>query len=133
MPAITDNLASLKRDQYLALSTFHEEYRNRSASEATFAAGNLVQIWNCGQLNNNSTAEIIPELDFCLVHDYGRIWSLVWCPSGCYDNKRLGLLAAACSDGTVRVFSVPNPSSLNKEIWYIVTYNGYNEIKLPSF
>lgn len=44
------------------------------------------------------------------------------CPSGCYQNpdyentianiKRLGLLAAACSDGFVYIYSLPFPEQL---------------------
>ena len=48
-----------------------------------------------------------------------------WCPSGCYQDqrivelekipdkmKRMGLLAAACSDGFVHIYSLPFPEEL---------------------
>lgn len=118
MPTAVDGNILLERDQYLALSVFHEEHKYRSASEATFESEYLIQIWNCRQLCNARSAQSMPELEMCIAHQYGRMWSLVWCPSGCYDKERLGLLAAACSDGTVRLFSIPNTSILEKEIKY---------------
>ena len=65
-------------------------------------------------------------MEMGIVHDFGKIWCLKWCPSGCEDidqgsrdknvqNQflpRLGLLAAACSDGTIRIFSIPKLSTL---------------------
>ncbi len=117
MPAVVDG-TTLERDQYLALSVLREEHLLRSASEAAFGSEYLIQIWNCGNIRNVGPAEVAPELEFCIAHNYGRVWSLVWCPSGCYDKERLGLLATACSDGTVRIFSIPNPSVLTKEKKY---------------
>lgn len=114
MPAVVDG-STTERDQYLAVSVLHEEHLYRSASEAAFGSEYLIQIWNCGNIRNVCPAQVAPELEFCIAHNYGRVWSLVWCPSGCYDQERLGLLAAACSDGTVRIFSIPNPTTLTKE------------------
>lgn len=67
-----------------------------------------------------------PALSYVIVHNNGTIWCLEWCPSGCYqdeslDNykkenpcnlKRMGLLAAACSDGNVHIYSLPFPEEL---------------------
>ena len=68
-----------------------------------------------------------PKLSYAVAHDKGTIWCLEWCPSGCYEHpslvnpdetvedsrmKRMGLLAAACSDGCVHVFSLPFPEEL---------------------
>jgi len=67
-----------------------------------------------------------PKLAVGIAHDYGAVWCMEWCPSGCYDTldvevpkcrlRRLGLLGAACSDGTVRIFSVCFPSELQDKI-----------------
>ena len=63
-----------------------------------------------------------------LAHNFGSVWDLKWCPSGCWEDPsghgssegqsselrgdaRLGLLAMACSDGTVRVMSIPHPGT----------------------
>ena len=68
-----------------------------------------------------------PYLAMGLAHNFGSMWDLKWCPSGCWEDPssgqgstqsselrgdpRLGLLAMACSDGTVRVMSIPHPGT----------------------
>ncbi|XP_066583458.1 uncharacterized protein [Prorops nasuta] len=60
---------------------------------------------------------------YCIAHDNGTVWCLEWCPSGCYETKelnylvkdkvtRMGLLAAACSDSSVQIYSLPFPQEL---------------------
>ncbi|KAG0170336.1 hypothetical protein DFQ30_002631 [Apophysomyces sp. BC1015] len=47
---------------------------------------NCIQIWRC-----NLTAAGIPEdpvLDLCLVHPYGIILDMKWCPYGAYEEMR---------------------------------------------
>ena len=112
MPMPMTNVKQEERDQYLAVSVFKDEHSDRSPSQCPFESKYAVQIWNCGKLCNSIAAPTPPVLELLLAHSYGRIWSLTWCPSGCYDNSRLGALAAACSDGSVRLFSVPHPQSL---------------------
>lgn len=92
----------------------------------------LLQFWECDLPNNTVTTdpEIAskPKLKIGLAHDFGKIWCLKWCPSGCegidqcstsQSNEkylpRLGLLAAACSDGSIRIFSIPNLKYLSNE------------------
>ena len=111
MPLDTSSEASGKRDQYMAISTFREEHQYRSAMISPFESKYLIQIWNCGKLPTTEPAASVPKLALSIAHEFGRVWSLKWCPSGCYDSERLGILAAACSDGTIRCFSVPHPSS----------------------
>lgn len=67
-----------------------------------------------------------PEFSLGIAHDYGTVWAMDWCPSGARDGPsdsdikkessdaflRLGLLAAACSNGFAYIFSVPYPSSV---------------------
>lgn len=120
MPAVIspDKSRDVGRDQYLAVSAFREEYRTKSATLAPFESKEIIQIWNCGPLCHSNPTTTAPTLELCLAHGHGRIWSLVWCPSGCYDQKRLGLLAAACSDGTVRLFTVPQPADVTQESGY---------------
>lgn len=55
-----------------------------------------------------------------ILHDSGEVWDLSWFPTDIYeeitDEKRmttLGLLGAACQDGTVRIWSVLDPEQLN--------------------
>lgn len=50
---------------------------------------------------------------------------MAWCPSGCWENPsikypdnnlpRLGLLALACSDSYIRIYSIPHPTFLPKD------------------
>lgn len=123
MPAFNSKMeVADPREQFLAVSVFKEEHRARGASIGPFESKYSIQIWNCGILSNLLPAPVLPELVMCLAHNHGRIWSLSWCPSGCYDNNRLGLLAAACSDGTIRIFSVPQPSLLPHNTKYCIFY-----------
>ncbi|KAG0053577.1 hypothetical protein BGZ83_000861 [Gryganskiella cystojenkinii] len=86
---------------------------------------NLIQIWslNC---NTNQEGELQGKPDahlaLCILHSYGAVFDLKWCPYGNWmeagqepgDLPRLGILAATFSDGTIRIFSIPDPSSLIK-------------------
>ena len=73
-----------------------------------------------------------------LVHDFGKIWCLKWCPSGCETTKdgnisgsnlpRLGILAASCSDGSVRLISIPQLSYVTNEEEECVLY----KVKMKS-
>lgn len=110
----------VERDQYLAVSAFKEEDRFRSSTQSSFSSKYVIQIWNCGKLRNQESPTIPPRLELCITHEFGRIWSLVWCPSGCYNDSRLGLLAAACSDGSVQLFSIPKPNALQLEERYFI-------------
>ncbi|XP_064481123.1 uncharacterized protein LOC135394349 isoform X2 [Ornithodoros turicata] len=69
----------------------------------------LLQIWCLGKLNGS---ECNPKLALLLGHDWGLITDIAWCPSGCWEppgtGHRLGLLALACVDGSVRIISVPH-------------------------
>ncbi|KAJ4444801.1 hypothetical protein ANN_06598 [Periplaneta americana] len=80
---------------------------------------------NLGEKNRPRSCSI-PEMVLGIAHEYGVVWCMEWCPSGCYDMpnvdipdnrlRRLGLLAAACSDGTIRIFSVCFPTELANEV-----------------
>lgn len=72
-----------------------------------------------------------PALSYAIAHNGGTIWCLEWCPSGCYQDeslnnyhrenegqsnlKRMGMLAAACSDGNVYIYSLPFSEELKFE------------------
>ena len=81
----------------------------------------LLQFWQCG-------LEEAPVFQFGLGHRYGRVGEVTWCPSGGWDSHRLGLLAAACADGTVRVWAVPRPEHVVKE----AVYSGEATLSLHS-
>ena len=87
-----------------------------------------------------------------LAHDYGCVWDLKWCPSGCWQNPdveetgqgsevksdaRMGLLGMACSDGTVRVWCVlhPKKNDLNQGNYLkpVFDYNFCNIVYILQF
>lgn len=72
----------------------------------------------------------LPTLAYAIAHNSGTVWCLEWCPSGCYQDidlhnfckteeksnlRRMGLLAAACSDGCVNIYSLPFAEELEFE------------------
>ncbi|XP_055529746.1 uncharacterized protein LOC129721328 isoform X2 [Wyeomyia smithii] len=94
----------------------------------------LIQIWDLGYLNNNSLSgkaeNSIPTLLYAIACDFGPVWSLKFCPSGCYNlvedgepYDRLGLLAATGSDGDVYIYS------LSKDYHNLIT-NNHRIVKL---
>lgn len=76
--------------------------------------GGMIQFWNYGALANKVVPEMKPKLEFCLLHNFGEVSFLEWCPSGCNDegdkefSDRLGVLAV-CSDDGVYVYAIPIP------------------------
>ncbi len=102
--------------QYLTLSTHTNlELTNYWSEKENFRVtdkSGLIQIWKMDA--NNTTDKIVnkPHLVKGIAHDFGKIWCLEWCPSGCYETDvSLGLLAASCQDGTVRLLNVGFPSN----------------------
>jgi hypothetical protein len=76
---------------------------------------NVIQFWKYDKSSIESTS-----LAFALCHDFGRVRSLAWCPSGGHQKvpeaeERLGLLLAGFEDGLVRIFSIPNIDNLKKK------------------
>ncbi|KAI4465697.1 rna polymerase iii transcription initiation factor complex subunit [Holotrichia oblita] len=87
----------------------------------------LIQFWNYGVLHNKTILTTAPKLEFCIAHNYGVIWCMEWCPSGCYDStevedslKKLGLLAVACSDSQVYIYTVLRPQQIPGKIFDVV-------------
>lgn len=77
----------------------------------------LLQFWNFGPLDLKSSSSYNPKLEFCIGHDYGLVYCLEWCPSGCYTPNQLGLLAMACSDSFVYVYSICQPNTLKGKMF----------------
>lgn len=86
-------------------------------ADRIFPSKCLIQIWDVGYLNNTSLSKkaenSIPALLYSIACDFGPIWSLKFCPSGCFnsthageDFSRFGLLAATGSDGDVYIYSL---------------------------
>lgn len=106
-------------DQILAISCLREHNINFPTDE-TFTSSEMIQFWNFGPLKNREKTWEEPKLEFCLAHDHGNVWCMEWCPSGCfneyYENDvpenrsnhlaRIGLLALACSDGSLPIYTI---------------------------
>jgi WD40 repeat protein len=107
--------------QYIAVSAYNsDEYHVFSKP---YSGKHIIQIWSLGKLTN-SGAPSKPYLALGIAHEGGFVWDLQWCPKGSVVKQkvngkivpRLGLLAAACGDGTLRIYSVPDPEHLHKEL-----------------
>ncbi|XP_070368485.1 general transcription factor 3C polypeptide 2 isoform X2 [Equus asinus] len=82
----------------------------------------LLQLWGLGTLQQESCPGNRAHFVYGIACDHGCIWDLKFCPSGAWELPgtprkapllpRLGLLALACSDGKVLLFSLPHPEAL---------------------
>ena len=73
----------------------------------------LLQFWSV-------TKDSAPVFLFGLCHNYGNVWGLDWCPDIHQDeDENLGLISAGCTDGSVRVWSIPELSSLSTGSRYV--------------
>ncbi|XP_008582420.1 PREDICTED: general transcription factor 3C polypeptide 2 isoform X3 [Galeopterus variegatus] len=82
----------------------------------------LLQLWGLGTLQHESCPGNRAHFVYGIACDHGCIWDLKFCPSGAWELPgtprkapllpRLGLLALACSDGKVLLFSLPHPEAL---------------------
>uniref|UniRef100_A0A671QGD0 Uncharacterized protein n=1 Tax=Sinocyclocheilus anshuiensis TaxID=1608454 RepID=A0A671QGD0_9TELE len=82
----------------------------------------LLQLWDIGDLQCKSRPSTAPHLAYALAIDDGCIWNIRWCPAGVWElpstsrkapqMPRLGVLAAAFSNGTIGVYSLPHPEAL---------------------
>ncbi|KOC69943.1 General transcription factor 3C polypeptide 2 [Habropoda laboriosa] len=114
--------------QYVAIST-HPTMESEYTVGKSYSGHNMIQIWNVGPLSYETDSKReCPALSYAIAHNTGTIWCLEWCPSGCYQDeslnnykeenetesslKRMGMLAAACSDGNVHIYSLPFPEEL---------------------
>ncbi|KAK9768436.1 hypothetical protein K7432_000915 [Basidiobolus ranarum] len=87
-----------------------------------------IEIWNLGVISNDiiNESNFRPWVDICFLHSNGCVWDLKWCPYGAYDSSeewsgeddipKIGIIAACFGDGTMKIFSVPNPAILRKKL-----------------
>ncbi|XP_047674883.1 general transcription factor 3C polypeptide 2 isoform X1 [Tachysurus fulvidraco] len=85
----------------------------------------LLQLWDLGKLQMSRPLSS-PRLAYALAVDDGCIWSIKWCPAGAWELPttvrkalqlpRLGLIAAAFSNGNIAVYSLPHPEHLTAHI-----------------
>ncbi|GJQ69719.1 hypothetical protein Trydic_g22289 [Trypoxylus dichotomus] len=116
------NLAT--EDQILAICVISDPYKQYLPCRKYTDKG-LIQFWNYGPLHNKTVPTYVPKLEFCIAHTHGPIWCMEWCPSGCYDTnqseslRKLGLLAVACSDSCVYIYTILRPDQILGKIFDI--------------
>ncbi|XP_050562600.1 uncharacterized protein LOC118273307 isoform X1 [Spodoptera frugiperda] len=119
-PSNPDTEIACNQSQFLAVAIHRGPDAPRHVWDTTPVEPGLVQIWDCGNLISST-----PRLALGITHDFGTVWAIDWCPSGVRDMledlpntnnmPRLGLLAAACSNGTAYIFAVPYPSTVTEK------------------
>ncbi|XP_061668859.1 general transcription factor 3C polypeptide 2 isoform X2 [Syngnathoides biaculeatus] len=107
--------------QYLALAC-RRDMQEEHYFHKTYSGPGLVQLWDVGTLDYDTTPSSKPALAYGLALDRGFICHLKWCPSGGWESPatqkeapllpRLGLLAVATSAGAVTIYSLPHPDAL---------------------
>ncbi|XP_065190309.1 uncharacterized protein LOC135821164 [Sycon ciliatum] len=116
---------SVKRsEQYLMVSAKRSKSVTRQ-SDISPGKG-ILQLWSCGTLTKTKQDKS-PSLALTICHDFGFVWDAEWCPSGVWQDPklgkqgvadgslpRLGLLALATSSGFVGILSIPHPQHLPK-------------------
>lgn len=74
--------------QYLAVSGFRgavDEHITMDTIQPTGSYKNAIQIWKL-KLSVERSSESA-ELDMCLLHDYGVVYDLKWCPYGTFESQ----------------------------------------------
>uniref|UniRef100_A0A8C7BHP7 General transcription factor 3C polypeptide 2 n=3 Tax=Neovison vison TaxID=452646 RepID=A0A8C7BHP7_NEOVI len=107
--------------QYVALFSSPDMNETHPLSQLHSGPG-LLQVWGLGTLQPESCPGNRAHFVYGIACDHGCIWDLKFCPSGAWELPgtprkapllpRLGLLALACSDGKVLLFSLPHPEAL---------------------
>lgn len=107
--------------QYVALFSSPDMNETHSLSQLHSGPG-LLQLWGLGTLQHESCPGNRAHFVYGIASDHGCVWDLRFCPSGAWELPgtprqapllpRLGLLALACSDGKVLLFSLPHPEAL---------------------
>ncbi|KAF9310853.1 hypothetical protein BG003_008034 [Podila horticola] len=155
-PLPSNNEQPEKNMDYVAVGGFPDTAENCRQRDQTYPLGkqdshpNVIQIWSVHcDTNEEGMLQGDPEvyMALCILHSYGAVLDLKWCPNGNLMEAgtepgclmRLGILAATFSDGTIRIFSIPEPKSLqahlgidasSKETIYIQFMEPYVTLRL---
>lgn len=123
--------------QYIAAATKSPDIKEHTTNVQSPGCAAL-QIWSLEGLCGGSSPSAALEL--AILHDYGTVFELQWCPTGAYSSEpsealpegRLGLLAAATSSGFVVVWSVPLPSAAARVSTPFVRLDPVFRISIPG-
>ncbi|ORX79502.1 WD40 repeat-like protein [Anaeromyces robustus] len=125
-----------KETQYIAVGGFNGTTDKHYVIGEKKSEKGCIQLWNVGKLSDENNDEIItPFLDLIILHDYGYVSDLKWCPYGGYEVEslfeakkkndpsikkgvlpRLGILAASFGDGSTKIFVIPHPHTLKESL-----------------
>ncbi|KAI8889979.1 hypothetical protein K501DRAFT_237609 [Backusella circina FSU 941] len=104
--------------QYLAIGGYNTTTETHTKPQVVGEYKNAIQIWRCDMFFPGGS----PSLDLCLLHDYGIVMDLKWCPLGSYEENagcdswsKLGILSVLFGDGVVRICVIPHPNALRKK------------------
>ncbi|KAL2773719.1 general transcription factor 3C polypeptide 2 isoform f [Daubentonia madagascariensis] len=134
--------------QYVALFSSPDMNETHPLSQLHSGPG-LLQLWGLGTLQQESCPGNRAHFVYGIACDHGCIWDLKFCPSGAWELPgtprkapllpRLGLLALACSDGKVLLFSLPHPEALLAQqspgmvvFWNLPTNSPLQRIRLSD-
>lgn len=107
--------------EYLAVGCYQgAEDETREIAVQT-AYKNCIQLW---RLRLSSEEPLENTLDLCILHEYGPVLGIEWCPYGTYEETtddekqlpKLGILSAVFGDGSVRVMIIPHPKALRRQL-----------------
>ncbi|KAG0351503.1 hypothetical protein BG005_009010 [Podila minutissima] len=132
-PLSSNDELSEKSIDYIAVGGFPDTAENCRRRDQTYPLGkqdshpNVIQIWSVHcDTNEEGILQGDPEvyMSLCILHNYGAVLDMKWCPNGNLMDAgtepgsltRLGILAATFSDGTIRIFSIPEPKSLQEHL-----------------
>ncbi|XP_059140419.1 general transcription factor 3C polypeptide 2-like [Physella acuta] len=113
----------VESEQFFAVALDLTADEKLPSTTNTSSGRGIVQIWSAGVLKNEKDCTGDLSIKYCIAHESGYCVSMSWCPGRCYDEeehedgslRRLGLLAVACSDGSVLVYSLPQPNTLEAQ------------------
>ncbi|KAI9280033.1 WD40-repeat-containing domain protein [Sporodiniella umbellata] len=113
--------------QYLALGGYKSTTEQHILGDIT-KYPNSIQIWSFD--GNDSNSE--PRLDMCILHEFGIISDIQWCPKNHYvERKKLGILAVVLGDGSVYILMIPHPEKIRRDKGFDFDSTVYVQVKKP--
>lgn len=118
--------------------------RNMHLVGSVYSGLNVLQIWRVDAYSNaTSTQRITRTLEYLVLHEAETIYDMQWCPYALpesMDSKddgddhfpRIGLLACAMGDGCMRVYSIPHPVHVRKQLDEPTSENTMSETDNPG-
>lgn len=88
---------------------------------------NTIQIW---RYSSDIEQDLPPKLDMCILHDFGLVTEIKWCPFSVFEEGgKLGILAVLFGDGDIRLFVVPRSDDIRDKEAIEKDQTVYSKIK----